>query len=238
MINMVKFNNATLNDYVIVKRISESVMASVTTVHKTIPGRNGARFVRRQFGPRTIKIDIEIPAASFADREETVQELAAILYTDEEKELELRGSKSYFTILSGNTDLKNLVVHGETSLNFIASDPIAYGNEVSEEDIDGEELCNAGTYPAKGIITVTMDEITDHLEVTLTNTGESLYIDDDFEPGDEVIIDLEKEHITKNGYSAMANLSLESDFFEIPIGKFTVTVSSGTADLQYRERWL
>ena len=65
-----------------------------------------------------------------------------------------------------------------------------------------------------------------------------MYIDDNFDVGDIVVIDLEKEYVTKNGHSAMPNLFLESDFFEIPVEEFEITISSGNGILEFRERWL
>ena len=83
-----------------------------------------------------------------------------------------------------------------------------------------------------------IDEAVEGLEVTLLNTGEFLFIDDDFAATDVVVIDLEAEYITKNDYSVMDKLNLESDFFKLPAGEFEISVNSGTASLEFRERWL
>jgi predicted phage tail component-like protein len=236
--NEVTFNNNDLNDYLIVKRIKESILPPINTIRKTIPGRAGTRYVRKTLGERQIKIDVEIPASCFSSREETINTLASILYTEDEKELKLRDSKTYLASLDGNTDIENIVYNGVGTLSFIASDPIAYGEKITEEDISSEELTNNGNYPTTGKITITIGETLESLEVSLVGTGEHIYIDDDFVATDVVVIDLEAEYVTKNGYLIMNKLSIDSDFFKLPPGKFTITVSSGTADLEFRERWL
>lgn len=234
----VTFNNSDLNDYLIVKRIKESILPPINTIRKTIPGRAGTRYVRKTLGERQIKIDVEIPASCFSSREETINTLASILYTEDEKELKLRDSKTYLASLDGDTNLENIVFHGAGTLIFIATDPIAYGELKTITDIAGKEILNTGTYPTKGKITIEIAEAAEELEVTLLNTGEFLYVEDDFATEDVIVIDLEQEYITKNGSSAMDKLYLESDFFELPVGEFELSVSSGTASLEFRERWL
>ena len=36
----------------------------------------------------------------------------------------------------------------------------------------------------------------------------------------------------------MVDLSLDSDFFDIPAGKYEIALSSGSATIEYIERWL
>lgn len=116
--------------------------------------------------------------------------------------------------------------------------PIAYGTEVTE-DIDENPLYNNGSYPATGIITVEIAQAINHLQITLKNTGESIYVEHDFVVGDTVLIDLEKEMVYKNGYSIMHDCYLESDFFEIPVGEFEISVIPDLpASLEFTERWL
>lgn len=238
MSNKVEFNNKELNDYCIIKSIKESILPPITTIKKKLPGRIGTKFIKKELGERQIDILIELGEDSFADREETINNLTTVLYTDQEEKLIIRENKTYMASLDGSTDLKNLVFNGETTLKFIATNPIAVGKEITEENIHNKELKNKGTYKTRGIIQVILDGDVDHLEVKLLNTGEKVYIEDDFKNGDVIVIDLEQEYVKKNGNLIMDKVYLESDFFDIPVGKFTITISSGTGDLTYNERWL
>ena len=113
---------------------------------------------------------------------------------------------------------------------------------VSAEDktvnLTGADIVNAGTYPADGVVTVTMTGAESTLEVKNVTTGERVYIEHDLVEHDVVVVDLGAETVTKNGSSIMADVALDSDFFEIPVGIFKVTVSAGTGVLAYTERWL
>ena len=189
-------------------------------------------------GPRLIEVDIRLIENTRKEVRQVARKLAGLLYKKEPKKLIFKEepNKYELAILDGNTDLERLFFTGFTTLVFLCPEPATYGEKYIV-DIGGT-MHNMGTYPSKGIIKIEITEETDHLEVTLLSTGEFLYIDDNFDVGDIVVIDLEKEYVTKNDYSAMPNLYLESDFFEIPVGEFEITISSGNGILEFRERWL
>lgn len=111
-------------------------------------------------------------------------------------------------------------------------------NKTAIQDIAGKTIINQGTYETTGKIIVNIDKDVDHLKVDLQNTGEFIYLEDDFKEDDEILIDLEDEYVKKNGNLIMDKLYLESDFFDIPVGEFEIKLSSGKGTLEYRERWL
>jgi len=235
--NTVIFNGLNLNDNCIVKSIKESILPPISTTRKAIPGKRGTKYIRKELGEKIIEVDIEIPANSFIGRQSIVDLMTPKLYTQEEKELTLRGDRKYFASLDSETLLENLVFHGATTLVFLATDPLAYG-ETKTIDITGDPIQNEGTHSTTGTITVEITEATNNLQVTLQNTGEFIYLSHDFVVGDMVLVDLEEEMVYKNGYSIMQDCYLESDFFEIPVGEFQISVSSGNATLEFTERWL
>lgn len=234
--NSVIFNGLNLNDHCIVKSIKESILPPILTTRKTIHGRRGAKYIRKELGEKIIEIDIEIPANSFIGRQSTVDEITPNLYTQDEKELILRGSRKYHASLESETNLDNLVFHGATTLVFLATDPLAYGETKTVNII--EPIHNNGTYETTGIITIEITAPVSSISVALQNTGEFVYVAHNFIIGDIIRIDLDEEMIYKNGESIMYDCHLESDFFDIPIGEFTITSSTGTATLEFTERWL
>ena len=106
------------------------------------------------------------------------------------------------------------------------------------EDISGKTIINQGSWETTGQIIVEIKSSVEHLKVTLQNTGEFIYLEDSFHRGNEILIDLENELVKKNGNLIMDKLYFESDFFDIPRGEFTITLSSGVGALEFRERWL
>lgn len=235
--NSVIFNDLNLSDYCIIKSIKESILPPISTTRKAIPGRRGTKYIRKELGEKIIEVDIEIPATSFIGRQSIVDSMTPKLYTQDEKELTLRGDRKYYASLDSETLLENLVYHGATTLVFLATDPLAYG-ETKTIDITGDPIQNEGTHSTTGTITVEITEATNNLQVTLQNTGEFVYVSHDFVVGDMVLVDLEEEMVYKNGYSIMHDCYLESDFFDIPTGEFQISVSSGNATLELTERWL
>lgn len=234
------FNNINISEIAKVLKVRHSLLPPVSNITKRIPGQSGTKYIRTELGERFIDIEVGVKKASKVDLREFCRELAGILYTEEPKKFYLKDepNKYYMAKLNGSTPLWEFHGLGRVLLQFLCSDPLAYGELKTLTNISGNTLINNGTYPAKGIITITMADAAEDLEITLLNTGEFLYIADDFIAGDIIVIDLEKEYITKNGHSAMANLYLESDFFDLPVGEFEIAVSSGTASLEFRERWL
>ena len=234
------FNNINISEIAKVLKVRHSLLPPVSNITKRIPGQSGTKHIRTELGERFIDIEVGVKKASKVDLREFCRELAGILYTEEPKKLYLKDepNKYYMAKLNGSTPLWEFHGLGRVLLQFLCTDPFAYGELRTIEDIADKQIYNNGTYPTRGIITIVMTDAIEDLEITLLNTGEFLYIADDFVTGDIVVIDLENEYITKNGYSAMANLYLESDFFDLPVGEFEIAVSSGTASLEFRERWL
>ena len=234
------YNGINLEQFFKVLKINKSVLPPIENTLREIPGKPGAIVARTKIRPIQISVEVEIKGPSKEGLNTIIRELARILYTEDTRQLRLPNEldKYYMAKLEGNTALEEILNYGRTVLYFICPDPVAYGKLVRVSLDNNTKIYNNGTYPSKGIIKIEITEETDHLEVILLNTGEFLYIDDNFNTGDIVVIDLEKEYITKNGHSAMPNLYLESDFFEIPVGEFEIQISSGNAVLEFRERWL
>ncbi len=234
------YNGIDLKQFFKILKINKSVLPTMENILKEIPGKPGAIVSRTKLKPIQISAEVEVKGPSKEGLNTIIRELAGMLYTEGTRQLRLPNEidKYYMAKLEGDTALEEIFNYGRTVLRFICPDPVAYGKLVEVNLNNNTRIYNNGTYPSKGIIKIEITEETDHLEVTLLNTGEFLYIDDNFDAGDIVMIDLEKEYVTKNGYSAMPNLYLESDFFEIPVGEFEITISSGDGILEFRERWL
>lgn len=234
------YNGIDLEQFFKVLKIGKSVLPTIENILKEIPGKPGAIVARTKLKPIQISVEVEVKGPNKEGLNTIIRELAGMLYTEGTRQLRLPNEldKYYMAKLEGDTALEEIFNYGRTVLRFICPDPVAYGKLVKVNLNNNTRIYNNGTYPSKGIIKIEITEETDHLEVTLLNTGEFLYIDDNFDVGDIVVIDLEKEYVTKNGYSAMPNLYLESDFFELPVGDFEITISNGNGILEFRERWL
>lgn len=236
--NSVIFNDLNLSDYCVIKSIKESILPPISTTRKVIPGRRGTKYIRKELGEKIIEIDVEIPAVGFGDRQSTINEITPKLYTQDEKELILRGNRKYYASIDSESNIENLVFHGATTLVFLATDPLAYGETKTIDITNSPAILNEGTYETTGMITVEITEDVSNLNVTLQSTGEFISVTHNFLIGDIVRIDLWEEMVYKNGESIMHDCILDSDFFNIPTGEFQISVSSGNATFEFTERWL
>ena len=209
--NSVIFNDLNLSDYCVIKSIKESILPPISTTRKAIPGRRGTKYIRKELGEKIIEIDVEIPAVGFGDRQSTIDEITPKLYTQDEMELILRGDRKYYASLDSETLLENLVFHGATTLVFLATDPLAYGDTKTIDITSAPAVINGGTYPATGTITVEITEPISSIDITLQNTGSIFLL---------LTICCRRYHpnrprkrmVYKNGYSIMHDCYLESDF--------------------------
>lgn len=203
-----------------------------------IPGRDGSIVTGSD-----AKNDIEILAncavvgENEADMLEKVRQAKPWLFKRGKLSFWDEPGRYYVGEVIRQTPITRKISWGEFDLYF-RCEPIAYGQQVTEE-LTGATLVNAGTYEATGIITVEIGGAASFLRVGLVETGEFIYLEDAFALGDVVVVDLDKESVTKSGYLIMDKLSLDSDFFRIPVGEYTITIEpAATAQLEYVERWL
>ncbi len=234
------FNGISSDSFgIIVRDIKRPLLPDQNDNYLQIPGRHGSYLFNRELNDRIIEIDCVLADDTIESLRDKLRQIAVWLYVDERKPLSFADEldKYYLAKLDGVIDVEQIIAIGQFTLRF-RCEPLAYGKLVRVNLDNNTKIYNKGTYPSKGMIKIEITEETDHLEVTLLNTREFLYIDDNFDTGDIVVIDLEKEYVTKNDYSAMPNLYLESDFFEIPVGEFEIAISNGNGILEFRERWL
>lgn len=233
------FGDVYLTQYFRIKDIRKSLLPRIENVSTIIPGKPGIEFKKTNLEEGYIYVDIRIRSLNKERLNELKRYLASILFTTELKKLRLPDESGvyYMAKLDGVTDIERVVTHGDVTLTFLCPDPLGYGESKTFNLTRDTTLRNLGTYETAGVITAKITETIDHLEITLQNTGEFIYLGHDFVAGDIVKINFEEEMIYKNGYSIMKDLYLESDFFKLPVGEFRIT-SNVNATLEFVERWL
>lgn len=236
---MLIFNNQDFGEYVIVNGVRRAIIPPQTNITNKIPGLAGEHYARKELGMGLIEVDITLVESDPVLFQQKIRSLAAVLYAEKPKKLTLidEPDKYNLVILDGDLPLDKRRRIGQTTLVFLCPDPLTYSERKIQVALEGAVI-NTGTYQATGTIKINIDEGAKHLKVTLQNTGEYLYLEDDFKANDEVVISLEDESIRKNDNLIMDKLHFESDFFALPVGEFEITLSSGSGTLEFRERWL
>lgn len=234
-----KFNNNDLSSLVTVERVKRHLLPAVKNTLIGVPGSDGEKHIRTRLGARLIEVDIRIIADKDGNLQDDIRALAGKLYSVAPAKLELDEADKYeMAVLTNYTDVDKFLHTGKVTLEFICPEPASYSTTETTVTISAADITNAGTYPATGIITITNPGTVSSLQVSLSTTGEKIHIVHDFINTDTILIDLAAENVTKNGVSIMSDVTLDSDFFELPVGKFKITKTAGTAVLKYRARWL
>lgn len=201
-----------------------------------IPGADGARFNTTRLRPLTIGVNVRLRPFE-GGIAELRHLLAALLITDEPKPLTTPDdpTRYHLAILSGKSDLSVLWTTGKANLEFLAPDPVAYGQNREIVMTTSKTVHVGGTYRTSPIIEAHPAKGT-YYRISLTNTGEYVQIDRAFSGTETVLIDCSKQQATVNGTNA--KVTLASDYFTLTPGKNSLTANSGTAEVSWTERWL
>lgn len=234
------YDGFDFSEYLLVRNVGRPLLPPIYVISRKIPGQNKEQFIRKEFQPITIPVEVVLYSNGDMSYNELKRFLADKLHKSEPKKLQFLDDpeRYYLAILRDSTEINDLVEAGETTLHFYCPDPIAYGKEINIDISSSPMLYNSGTWETAPLITAQITQAMSSWSVILTNTGEYIQIDDALKAGDEIFIDCEKEYATKNGESIMPKLNLGSTFFKIPTGEFRLVVSGGTVTLKYHERWL
>ena len=235
------YNGIDLGQYFKILRIDKNIMPDLDFNFSDLAGKQGLLLKSHKLGARKVKIKFELKDTPQNNLEEQYLMLADLLHQVEPKPLIFKTEPyvCYYAILTNISDIERIGHFAIMEIEFICPKPFKYSIDKTEiKDISGKTIINQGSWETTGQIIVEIKSSVAHLKVTLQNTGEYIYLEDNFKANDIVKINLEDEYVKKNGNLIMDKLYFESDFFDIPIGEFKITLSSGIGTLEFRERWL
>lgn len=235
------YNGIDLGQYFKILKIDKNILPDLNLNFLDLVGRQGMLLKNHKLGARGIKIRFELKDTPQNSLDEQYLMLADLLHQAKPKPLIFKTEPSvcYYAILTNVSDIERIGHFAIMEIEFICPEPFKYSIDKTKiKDISGKTIINQGSWETTGQIIVEIKSSVEHLKVTLQNTGEFIYLEDSFHRGNEILIDLENELVKKNGNLIMDKLHFESDFFDIPRGKFTIALSSGVGKLEFRERWL
>lgn len=231
------FNGHDLSTLVYCK-VQRPIMAPVNATFESVAGRHGELFKSAFRSGYDLPVDIWLRSNDRRDVAEVRHKLAQALWTDEPAPLFLPDDPTRYllAIVSGATDLGEITDGCPfTTVTFHVGDPAYYGQKRRVEAKAGTFTINAGgDLPA--YLTVTAKPSSSAAwYIRNVDTGEQVKIASSVTSSSTVRLDMATERATVN--SQAAAVTLDSDFFEIN-GRTKLQISSGTALLEWRERWL
>lgn len=239
------YDNYDLSPYLHVEQVRRPFVGPIENDFLRV-GRFGERFVRSRPGMKTIEVDVRIIGEDRKDVGRIRDFIAGKLIKDEPKKLKLRDSDRFeFAILDGETDFERLRNTGFTTLVFKNPSGLSYLS-LNKPRIQGTEskVNNAGTAKVQPIIKFSSIGTKTLFRVENRTTGEYVEITYPAAVGGNFVIgdydDQNRylEYVTRNGQSAMTNVSVGSDFFYLEPGlNELVLTGAPSADLEFWESY-
>ncbi len=230
------FNGHDLSSLVYCK-IRRPVMASVKATFGDVPGRHGETFKTVKREGYDLTVDMWLRTEHRREVAEARHRLAAMLWTDEPAPLFLPDDPTRYlmAIVSGSTDLDEITDDcPKASVTFHIGDPDYRGQSRRIEMSGSAAFAVGGSLPAAIKVTAKPGACSSW-RITDTDTGEVVEVAQALTADSVVRLDFETEHATVNG--SIAQLNIMSDFFKIQ-DRAHIKVSSGTATIEWEERWL
>lgn len=234
---MVEFDGVELNDIAPVNVLDVIVSAPpVELVTQNIPLMDGARFVRRKRGMRTVTVPFVLMEQDEEVRRGHITDI--ISWASKGELCKLRGTPEpcghLMAVCTQYPDQKSREFWEVLSLVFTALDPRYIGCAEYAQDIAEPVYISREDEP--------MVRIEQQVESTLTNPTWKLndaYIKlTSVSPG-VLVIDLDRQTATLNGESLGENVTLDSTFFQLQRGENQIECSNGAGGVvRFRERWV
>lgn len=230
------FNGHDLSSLVYCK-IRRPVMASVNATFDDVPGRHGEVFKTVKREGYDLTVDMWLRTEHRRDVAEARHRLAAMLWTDEPAPLFLPDDPTRYlmAIVSGSTDLDEITDDCPmASVTFHVGDPDYHGQRRRIDVSGSAAFAVGGTLPASIKVTAKPGAC-GSWRITNTDTGEFVEVTQELTASSVIRLDFATEHATVN--NSVASLNIMSDFFEVK-DRAHLKVSSGTATIEWEERWL
>lgn len=130
-------------------RTEPSILPPIQVNTIQIPGMPGAYYQSSEIGMRQINVPVGLIFTDASDYQSRLRDLAQWLSPEKDiHDMPLvfdMEDKTYYAILTGNTDLQKIARTGQGTLNFIAPDPLAYGQETTPQTINDPTGGNVNT---------------------------------------------------------------------------------------------
>lgn len=230
------FNGHDLSSLVYCK-ISRPVMASVKATFEEVPGRHGETFKTVKREGYDLTVDMWIRTEHRREVAEARHKLAAMLWTDEPAPLFLPDDPTRYlmAIVSGSTDLDEITDDCPScTVTFHIGDP-DYRGQSRRIDISGSAAFAVGGSLPAAIKVTAKPGACSSWRITNTDTGEFVEVVQTLTKDSTIRLDFATEKATVN--SSIASLNIMSDFFEVK-DRAHLKISSGTAVIEWEERWL
>ena len=231
------FNGRDLSRLVYCK-VRRPIMAAVSATFESVPGRHGEVFKSAFRTGYDLPVEIWLRSEDRRKVADVRHRLAEALWTDEPAALYLPDDPTRYlmAIVAGGMDLGEITDDcPTTTVTFHVGDPDFYGRRRRMEVSSGDVHLDAGGNRPAHLKVTAKPAAGSTWRIANVDTGEFVAIDAPITAESTIRIDMATERATVNGKTAP--VTIDSDYFEIS-GRCHLSIGSGTAILEWVERWL
>lgn len=232
------YGGVDLSCYFDINKVTIAPFPDITLNTVQISGKAGSTYFSREIGERTIKLNLSLKASernTLANYKEW-RELTKLLLKSEPTPMKFDEAHYINVMALSASEITRLGYRGVSEVTFVAPDPYFYGKTQEAVLNPGDNsVWASGDVDAWPVIRLT--NASNGLTVRNSNTGEEIVIPSGITSTASVVIDTELMRCTVNGQYVPTNLN-RTDFFSLSPGQTTISLSSGTGTLTYKERYL
>lgn len=234
--NLTVFNGIDISRLIIVENIDRPVLAKHRLDSKQLPGAGYLHVASNGYEAPVIKLSCRLRHPRLHDVADALHELAEALHTEQPCRLILPDdrTRSYMAMYAGGDTFKTQLYKTEFTLTFQLVDPIAYGAHHKEHYNKHMAAFTGGTYESRPVIRVKPEAGTAYWEVRNMTSGRYVGVHANFSGASDLVIDMQLERVTINGYDAAVDLG--SDFFSMSTGD-ELTATTGYT-IEWEERFI
>lgn len=228
----VKFNKKDAPDFIRVTGINFPALPEIEHKETAVPRRYGNIDNGVNFGGKPITLTIMLVDEKVKNIHDQSDELKLWLKGDNWKPSQLtfdEQPKQYLLArVVNNVEIDDLFIHGESSIEFYASDPTKY--DVASYSVSSENgavnIPYTGMEATPAVITVTIKEACNNLNIKHSQSAFNIRLLGAFKAGSKVLIDCDRKVIKVDGTVTMKLLAFESRWIYLSEGTNTIAVTS------------
>ncbi len=220
-----------------VTKVENSIAPPTENILTTIPAYNGAYPIRQDDRPKYITVSVVVRRGTMAELRSAAHELANWLRTTkdgynrpvpEPLVFDDDTAKRWMVFVDTEISADAIVSNYQAQVTFIAPGCYAQAETETNEVASGT---NEGTEPAPAVIT--LNALSDDAKVALTVNDfvelKGIHAHPDYvDAATEMVIDTGLRSITIGGGFALNYMTLDSKFFKLPVGAWTLTPTGAT----------
>lgn len=231
------FGGRDLSRLFVVTGVSRPLVAELTVDTVEVPGGDGAHVQGASIGATEVTVSGYIAAESDREVARARRELDRALFSREPLPLQLPDDPDLYlmAIYKGGSAPTRHRSWPTLDLTFTVPDPVAYGRHRTAEVSGTSTVMAGGTYPARPVVTAVPPAGAEYWQITDVGSGRFVRVRASFNGAAAVELDMGLERCRVNGHDHAVDVT--SDYFALD-GECEIAVSSGTATLEWDERWV